>query len=202
MVTETQTWRHSSWAPHCSGDHRLAVAQHRLHFKTPFAGIQGGPRTSPLPGVPRGWPGSSHRHCSWQRAAASPANRKFLCNGGPGYSLALWSQIVHGSVFSPVQPGIPGFRPGICHFTAARSSTSCSLFPVGTWLQIILSMLFSTQERALFSHPAANKRGNQEAGQEFFWVWGGLFVILRWGTRAGMQQSGLFPKLRFMRWMF
>lgn len=134
----------------------------------PFAGIQGGPRSSLLPTVPHGWPSSLHRRCSRQHVAASPANRKFLCNGGSGYALALQSQIVHGSSFSPVQPGIPSFCAGICHFTAARSSTSCSLFPVGTWLQIILSVLFSTQERALFSHPAAHKRGNQEAGQEFF----------------------------------
>jgi len=87
--------------------------------------------------------------------------------GAPG-TRWLCGQIVHGSAFSAVRPSIPSFCTGICHFTAARSSTSCSLFPGGTWLQNILSVLFSTEERALFSHPAAHKRGNQEAGQEFF----------------------------------
>lgn len=122
-------------------------------FKTPFADAQGGPGTSPLLMVPCGWP------CS----QLLPAENS--CVTG---ALALWSQIVHSSAFPPVQPGMPGFCTGICHFTAARNSTSCSLFSVGTWLRIILSVLFSTQERALFSHPAAHKRGNQEAGQEFF----------------------------------
>lgn len=122
----------------------------------------------------------AHSGAAPLHSASSPPAEHSVLLGSLG-SRRLQSRIVCRSAFSPVQPGTPSFCPGICHFAVARSATLRSPFPVETWLQIVLSVLFSTQERALFPRPAAHRRGNQEAEQEFFQVLGGLFVILRWG---------------------
>lgn len=139
------------------------------------------------------------RHISGYHQS-SLTNSKSLCNQGP-WGLLAGSAVTHrsGSASSPAQPGIPSFHPGICHFAAARSSTSCSLFPVGTWLQVVLSMLFTAQEGILFPQPAAlkeKKTGKQSKNSSQF---GASFCYFAMGKRTGIQQLVFFLKLCLMK---
>lgn len=172
-------------------------------FKTAFAGIQGGPWTSPLPVVPRSWPSSLHQRPSQQHVAASPANRKFLLEFLTGAWVCSGSVVTDCSRFG-VFPS-PDWHPRLLHWNLPFhcSQELNIVFSLPSWdlaADYSFRVVFIT-ERALFLHPTALKRGKQEAGQEFFWVWG-VFVILRQRTRGGMQQLGLFPKLCFMKLTF
>lgn len=102
MVSGTQTC--CPQAPHPVMDQQW---HSQTSSKAPFPGDQGGPGPSPLPTVPLGCSSSSHWCCSHQHMATAPANTTFLGDRAPSHTLALRSRIVHGSVFSPVQPGIP-----------------------------------------------------------------------------------------------
>lgn len=184
-------WTHSLQAPHHVGDHSLAMAEPRYGVDTTCRHCWSVEHFSLL--VP-------HKATSGYRQS-SLTNSKSLCNQGP-WGLLAGSAVTHcsGSAFFPAQPGILSFHPGICHFAAARSSTSCSLFPVGTWLQVVLSMLFTAQEGILFPQPAAHKRKeNREAEQEFFPVWGIFLFFLQWGKGLAYSNCFFFLKLCLMK---
>lgn len=146
----------------------------------------------------------AHSGAAPLHSVSSPPAEHSVLLGSLG-ACRLQSQIVCRSAFSPVQPGTPSSCPGICHFAVARSTTSCSPFPVGTWLQIILSVLFSTQERALFPRllPIGEETRKQNKNSSKFWE---VFLSFcdgekGWHVALVYCSMGLFPKLCFTKLM-
>lgn len=109
------------------------MAQHRLRFKTPFAGVQGGPRTSPLPAVPRG------RRAAHTGAAPGtpPAAENSCVTGAPGvrwlrghglFTVQCSPQSGLASPASPLEFAI-SLQPGARHHVpSSLLGPGCRLF--------------------------------------------------------------------------
>lgn len=128
MVGEAQIWRHCpmSIAPRSTGD--------QWHS------------TDTINWCP-GWPRDQLASRGAMQLAQQLSPALLLTSPAKAASAGSGGQGLGGVDASPSPAWQPQLCSGICHFAAARSSTLSCLFPVGTWLQLTLSILFSTEER-------------------------------------------------------
>lgn len=76
------------------------------------------------------------------------------------------------------------------------------MLPLPCWdlaVDYSFRVAFNTRKSTFFPTQLPIKEETRKQDKNSSEFWGGLFVILQQGIRAGMQQSGLFPKIRFMQ---